>query len=70
MRKIFAILLAVMLIASMAVSAYAVTPKWEYKPVKLPEIKVSIKIPDSVFDNWFKEHPLSLNISFASPTLG
>ena len=44
MRKIFAILLAVMLIASMAVSAYAVTPKWEYKAVKLPQIK-----PDTSF---------------------
>ena len=65
MRKIIAILLAVMLIASMAVSAYAVTPKWEYKPVKLPQIKVSVKIPDKVFTDWFKDHP----ISFTAPTL-
>lgn len=66
MRKIFAILLAVMLIASMSVTAFAVTPKWEYKAVKLPEIKFTIKIPESVFDNWFKEHP----ISFTAPVLG
>lgn len=65
MKKIFAILLAVMLIASMAVSAYAVTPKWEYKPVKLPQIKVTIKIPDKVFTDWFKEHP----IRFTAPAL-
>ena len=65
MRKIFAILLAVMLIASLAVSAYAVTPKWEYNPVKLPQIKVSVKIPDKVFTDWFKEHP----IRFTAPVL-
>lgn len=62
MRKIFAIILAVMLIASMAVSAFAVTPNFEYKPVKIPEIKVSVKIPNSVFDNWFKEHPLNIKL--------
>lgn len=60
MRKILAILLAVMLIVSVAVSAYAVTPKFEYKPVKLPEINVSFKIPNSVFDNWFKDHPINI----------
>lgn len=70
MRKIFAILLVITLIASMAVSAYAVTPKWEYNPAKLPEIKVSIKIPDKVFDDWFKEYPLDFKISYTSLTLG
>lgn len=68
MRKVIVFILTLALIASMAVSAYAVTPKWEYKPVKLPQFKVSIKIPDSVFDNWFKDHPIK--ISYTSPTLG
>lgn len=70
MRKIITFILALVLIVSMAVTSFAATPKWEYKPVKLPQIKVSIKIPDSVFDNWFKDHPLNLNISYTSPTLG
>ena len=70
MRKIIVLILALALIVSMAVTSFAATPKWEYKPVVLPQLKVSIKIPDSVFDNWFKEHPLNLNLSFASPTLG
>lgn len=65
MRKIIVLLLVVALIAAMSVTTFAVTPQWEYKPVKLPEIKVSIKIPDSVFDNWFKEHP----IRFTAPVL-
>ena len=65
MRKIIVFILTLALIAAMSVTAFAVTPRWEYKPVKLPEIKVSIKIPDSVFDNWFKEHP----IRFTAPVL-
>jgi hypothetical protein len=38
MRKIIVLLLVVALIAAMSVTAFAVTPKWEYKPVKLPQI--------------------------------
>ena len=73
MRKIIALLLVLLLVAAMVVPAFAVTPKFEYKAVKLPKIKVSIKIPDSVFENWFKEHPIDLpaiNISYTQPTLG
>ena len=65
MRKIIAFLLALALIAAMSVTAFAVTPRWEYKPVKLPQIKVSIKIPDKVFTDWFADHP----ITFTSPVL-
>jgi hypothetical protein len=67
MRKIFAILLAVMLIASMAVSAYAVTPKWEYKPVKLPQIKPDTSFVQGAVANWFKTNPIK--ISFTMPVL-
>lgn len=65
MRKIITFILALVLIASLAVTSFAVTPKWEYKPVKIPEIKVSVKIPDKVFTDWFKEHP----IRFTAPVL-
>lgn len=68
MRKFFAILLAVMLIASMAVSAYAVTPKWEYKAVKLPEIKFTSV--ENIVSNWFKQNPLDVKIDFTNVKLG
>lgn len=73
MRKIFAILLAVMLIASMAIPAFAVTPKWEYKPVKLPQIKPDTSFVQGVVANWFKTNPIDLpaiDISYTRPTLG
>ena len=66
MRKIIIFLLTVAMIVTMSVTAFAVTPKWEYKPVKLPQIKV--KIPESVFTDWFKENPIK--ISYTSPVLG
>ena len=73
MKKKLLIFISLLLVAAMVVPAFAVTPKFEYKAVKLPKIKVSIKIPDSVFENWFKEHPIDLpaiNISYTQPTLG
>ena len=66
MRKIIIFVLIVAIIAAMSVTTFAVTPKWEYKPVKLPQIKV--KIPDSVFTDWFKENPIKIN--YTSPVLG
>ena len=68
MKKILIFMFVMVLIVTMTVPAFAVTPKFEYKPIKIPEIKVSIKIPDSVFTDWFKEHPI--NITYTSKTLG
>ena len=70
MKRIITFLFVLIMVFTMAVSAFAYTPKFEYKPVALPEIKVSIKIPDKVFTDWFKEHPLDLKINYTSPTLG
>ena len=67
MRKIFAILLAVMLIASLSVTAFAVTPRWEYKAVKLPQIKPDTSFVQGVVANWFKTNPIK--ISFTMPVL-
>lgn len=65
MRKIIVLLLVVALIAAMSVTAFAVTPRREYNPVKLPQIKVFVKTHDKVFADWFKEHP----IRFTAPVL-
>lgn len=65
MKKILAILLAVLLIMAMAVPAYAVTPKYEFPDLpEIPDIsddiKIEIDIPDSFWDKWFQEHPIKL----------
>lgn len=67
MRKIIVFILTLALIASMAVSAYAVTPKWEYKPVKLPQIKPNTSFVQGAVANWFKTNPIK--ISFTMPVL-
>lgn len=64
MKKIITILLTFTLIVCMTIPAFAVTPT--LNPPKLPtipEIKVEVEIPDSVFDNWFKKHPIVIDWS-------
>lgn len=65
MKKIFAILLAVMLIASMTVTTHAATPKLDIPDIEIPDISGSVKaeLSDSVWDNWFKEHPIKIDFS-------
>ena len=61
MRKIFALILAVMLVICMAVTASAVTPTIKVPGVKIPTIKVpEVKISDSFWDKWFEEHPITI----------
>ena len=69
MKRIVIFLFVLIMIFSMAVSSFAINPKWEYKAVKLPEIKVENIIPQNFWDNYFKENPLNIKISFTSPTL-
>lgn len=64
MKKILVFILAVMLLASMAIPAYAVTPKFEYK-FKLPEMKVETNFVQNIVSNWFKEHPLNIQFDFS-----
>lgn len=73
MRKIIIFVLIVAMIAAMSVTAFAVTPKWEYKPVKLPQIKPDTSFVQGAVSKWFKTNPIELptfNISFTSKTLG
>lgn len=59
MRKLFALILAVMLILCMVVTASAVTPTIKVPSVKIPTVKVpEVKVSDSFWDKWFAEHPI------------
>ena len=65
MKKILAILLAVLLIASMAVPAYAATPKMKVPDVpQVSRIKFDVKIelPGDFWSNWFKDHPINIKL--------
>lgn len=65
MRKIYAIMLAVMLIASMTVTTYAATPKLDIDLPEIPDISgsVNVEVSDNTWDNWFKEHPFKIDFS-------
>ena len=67
MKKIIMFVLVMALIAAMSVTAFAVTPKWEYKPVKLPQIKPDTSFVQGAVSNWFKTNPIK--ISFTMPVL-
>ena len=73
MKKLLALVLAILIVLAMAVPAFAATPKWEYKPVKLPQIKPDTSFVQGAISKWFKENPIDLpaiNISFTSSVLG
>lgn len=61
MRKFIALLLAIMLVLSLAISAYAATPTIKIPSINIPDISgsVEVKLPQSFWDNWFAEHPIS-----------
>ena len=67
MKKIIVFILTLALILAMSVPAFAVTPKWEYKPVKLPQIKPDTSFVQGAVSNWFKTNPIK--ISFTMPVL-
>ena len=57
MRKIIAIVLAVMLMVSMAVSVQAVTPKLDTPSITIPDISddIHIDLPDSAFEDYIPD---------------
>lgn len=60
MKKILAILLAVMLIASMTIPAYAATPSLKVPDVpQISKIKFNVTMGEDFWDNYFKEHPIN-----------
>lgn len=62
MKKIITFIIAMMLIASMAVPAFAATPSYQFPELpEIPDISDDIKfeLPDSIWDKWFNEHPIN-----------
>ena len=74
MKKLIAILLVVTMMASMAVTAHAATPKLNIKVPQISSIKIEPKIDDAVYENavksWLAEHPINFKITVPAVTLG
>ena len=68
MKKILALLLAVLLILAMAIPAFAVTPDLEVPDVpEVPDISddVEIELPDDTFDGYI--HDIDIDIDIELP---
>ena len=62
MRKLLAILLALLLIACMVIPASAATPRLSVPSMpSVPKIKVQITLPESFWDNWLANNPIVWN---------
>ena len=71
MRKMIVILLTFMLMASMAVSAQAVTPRLNIKVPQISSIKITPKIDYAgAVNSWLAEHPINIKITVPAVTLG
>lgn len=75
MKKFVIFALTLTLIASMAIPAYAVTPPLKVPSITIPDISGNVKdniteeieeseTTGSFWDNWFKEHPIKVNIKW------
>lgn len=69
MKKLIAMLLAVMLIAAMTIPACAVTPKWEYHAPKIPEITLSDDLKQ-MLSNAVAEYFKDFKFEFTGVKLG
>lgn len=75
MKKLIIFTLTLMLIASMAIPAYAITPSLKVPSITIPDISGNVKdniseeieeseTADGFWANWFKEHPIKVNIKW------
>lgn len=64
MRKIIALILAILIVMSMAVSASAVTPPLKVPSITIPKIeKVEVTLPQSFWDSYFRANPIKIDFS-------
>ena len=70
MKKLFAFISVLLIMAAIAIPTYAVTPTIKVPSVKIPTIKVpEVKISDSFWDKYFREHPITIP-AHASDAIG
>ena len=61
MKKLFAIIFALLIVTAIAVPASAVTPTIKVPSIKIPAIKVpEVKLTDSFWDKYFQDHPITI----------
>lgn len=61
MRKLIAFLIAIVMIASMSVTAFAATPTFKVPSVpQISDIKFDVKVEldDDFWDKWFDKNPI------------
>lgn len=64
MKKIITFALALVLIASMTVTAHAATPKLDIPDIEIPDISGSVKVDVTpAVNNWLDEHPIKFDWS-------
>lgn len=61
MKKLFAFISVLLIMAAIAIPTYAVTPTIKVPNIKIPTIKVpEVKLADSFWDKYFQEHPITI----------
>ena len=61
MKKLFAFISVLLIMAAIAIPTYAVTPTIKVPGVKIPDIKVpEVKLPDSFWNKYFQDHPITI----------
>jgi len=75
MKKIIAILLALLMIMSLATPVFAATPPMQVPNMpEISKIKFEIKLPEHVYENavqeWLAEHPFKFNFHLKLPVFG
>ena len=60
MKKLFAIIFALLIVMVIAVPASAVTPTIKVPSTNIPDFEVHVEIPQSFWDKWFADHPITI----------
>ena len=67
MKKIIAIMLALVLVISMAIPVAAVPPKMQIPDLpEIPDVSgnVNVELPQTFWDRWFAGHPIKFDFNY------